>query len=100
MPSTWEGQVWLFVIHLDHINRKCKKIPYGLHVKVTIEICISQPDLGDLIGNKITDKITAKPSKKSQNEEIQSDEANNEISKERYTSPKERQKIIDELKLT
>ena len=46
---------------------------------------------GDLIGNKIADKITAKP----HNE----DEINNEIPKERYISPKERQKIIDELKL-
>ena len=45
---------------------------------------------GDLIGNKIADKITAKP----HNEEV-----NNEIPKERYISPKERQKIIDELKL-
>ena len=54
---------------------------------------------GDLIGNKIADKITS-ASKKSQNEEIQSDEVNNEIPKERYISPKERQKIIDELKLT
>ena len=53
----------------------------------------------DLIGNKIADKITAKPSKKPHNEEIQSDEINNEIPKERYISPKERQKIIDELKL-
>ena len=49
---------------------------------------------GDLIGNKIADKITS-ASKKSQ-----SDEVNNEIPKERYISPKERQKIIDELKLT
>ena len=48
---------------------------------------------GDLIGNKIADKITAKPSKKSHDEVI------NEIPKERYISPKERQKIIDELKL-
>ena len=54
---------------------------------------------GDLIGNKIADKITAKPSKKSQNEEIQSNEVNNEIPKERCISPKERQKIIDELRL-
>ena len=54
---------------------------------------------GDLIGNKIADKITS-ASKKSQNEEIQSDEVNNEIPKERYISPKERRKIIDELKLT
>ena len=54
---------------------------------------------GDLIGNKIAEKITS-ASKKSQNEEIQSDKVNNEIPKERYISPKERQKIIDELKLT
>ena len=54
---------------------------------------------GDLVGNKIADKITAKPSKKSQNEEIQSNEANNETPKERYISPKKRQQIIDELRL-
>ena len=54
---------------------------------------------GDLIGNKFADKITAKPSKKWQNEEIQSNEVNNEIPKERYIPPKERQKIIDELRL-
>ena len=48
---------------------------------------------GDLIGNKIADKITAKPSKKSHDEVI------NGIPKERYISSKERQKIIDELKL-
>ena len=46
---------------------------------------------GDLIGNKVADKITAKP----HNE----DEVINEIPKERYISPKERQKMIDELKL-
>ena len=54
--------------------------------------------IGDLIGNKIADKITS-ASKKSHNEEIQSNEVNNEIPKERYISPKERQKIIDELRL-
>ena len=54
---------------------------------------------GYLIGNKIADNITAKPSKKSQNEEIQSNEVNNEIPKDRYISPKERQKIIDKLRL-
>ena len=46
---------------------------------------------GDLIGNKIADKITAKPHNK--------DEVINRIPKERYISPKERQKIIDEFKL-
>ena len=53
---------------------------------------------GDLIGNKIADKITS-ASKKSQNEEIQSNEVNSEIPKERYIPPKERHKIIDELRL-
>ena len=47
----------------------------------------------DLTGNKIPDKITS-TSKKSH------DEINNEMPKERYIYPKERQKIIDELKLT
>ena len=51
-------------------------------------------ETGDLIGNKIADKITAKPSKKSHDNEVI-----NGIPKERYISPKERQKIIDELKL-
>ena len=49
--------------------------------------------IGDLIGNKIADKITS-ASKKSH------DEVNNEIVKERYISPKDRQKNINELKLT
>ena len=48
---------------------------------------------GDLIGNKIADKITS-ASKKSL------DGVNNEILKERYISPKDKQKIINELKLT
>ena len=53
---------------------------------------------GDLVGNKIADKITS-ASKKSRNEEIKSNQVNNEIPKERYISPKERQQIIDELRL-
>ena len=44
---------------------------------------------GDLTGNKTADKITS-ASKKSQNEEIQPNEVNNEIPKEKYISPKER----------
>ena len=49
-------------------------------------------ETGDLIGNKIADKIAAKPSKNLHNKAIQSNEVNNEIPKERYISPKERQK--------
>ena len=62
---------------------------------------------GDLIGKKIADKITSVSkelhSKKSPRElhskELSSNEANNEIPKERYVSPQERQQIIDELRL-
>ena len=54
---------------------------------------------GDLIGKNIADKITS-ASKTSHNEEVHSSEVNNEIPKGRYISPKERQKIIDELRLT
>ena len=62
---------------------------------------------GDLIGNKTADKITSASrelhSKKSPKEfhskELSSNEANNEIPKERYISPRERQQIIDELRL-
>ena len=72
----------------DFATIACKKIVHK-----------SAGAIGDLIGNKIADKITANPSKKSQNEDIQSNEVNKEIPKERYIPPKERQKIIDELRL-
>ena len=52
----------------------------------------------DLAGNKIADKITS-ASKKLRNEETQSNEVNNEVPKESYISPQERQQIIDELRL-
>ena len=55
---------------------------------------------GDLIDNKIADKIT-KISKTSQqnNSETATNEHDKEIPKERYISPKERHKIIDDLRL-
>ena len=63
-------------------------------LKLLVKIILKETTkaTGDLIGNKIADKITS-ASKKSY------DEVNNEIQKERYISPKEREKIIDELKL-
>ena len=48
---------------------------------------------GDLVGNKIADK------KRPRDKELSSTEVNNEMPKERYISPKERQQIIDELSL-
>ena len=46
---------------------------------------------GDVIGNKIADIITS-TSKKSK--EVHSNEANNEIRKERYISQQKRQKLL------
>ena len=51
----------------------------------------------DLVGNFIADKITSN-SKKSASEP-HSNVVSNAIPKERYISPQERQKIIDELRL-
>ena len=56
---------------------------------------------GDLVGNKIADKITsASKSSKELHSQINLKEAKNEmeIPKERYISPEKRQQIIDELK--
>ena len=55
---------------------------------------------GDLVGNKIADKITS-ISKKStdRSTELNSNESNNKIPKERYIFPQERQKIIEEVRL-
>ena len=49
---------------------------------------------GDLIGNKIADKITSISKKKPNNNNVELP-----TSKKRYISPEERQQIIDELRL-
>ena len=56
-------------------------------------------ETGDLMGNKIADRIT-EVSKCSQqnNSETVSHEHDKEIPKERYISPDKRQEIIDELR--
>ena len=58
---------------------------------------------GDLIGNKIADKITNAPTKLDPNnptKELPNDEdAEITTRKKRYISPEERQQIIDELRL-
>ena len=51
---------------------------------------------GDLIGNKIADKITSYSKKPTI--ESSTNEANNEIPKEIYISPQERQQVIDQLR--
>ena len=52
---------------------------------------------GDLTDNKITNKITSVS--KISSTDLSLNEADNEIPKERYISPQERQQIIDELRL-
>ena len=56
-----------------------------------------------MIGNKIADKITSISKKKSANELRDNDETEEDVEitthKKRYTSPEERQQIIDELRL-
>ena len=51
----------------------------------------------DLVGNEIADQITSYS--KNPGNEPHSNDISNEIPKERYISPQERQKIIDELRL-
>ena len=54
---------------------------------------------GDLIGNKIADKITSISKKKSPNNDKTEEDVEITTHKKKYISPKERQQIIDELRL-
>ena len=56
---------------------------------------------GDLVGNKIADRIT-EISKNSQQNNLETitNKNDKEIPEERYISPEERQKIIDDQRLT
>ena len=53
----------------------------------------------DLIVNKIADRITKVSKTLPQNNSETTNKHNEEIPKERYVSPEERQEIIDELRL-
>ena len=58
---------------------------------------------GDLIGNKIADKITSvskkKPAKELHNNDETKKDVETAIAKKRYISPEERKQIIEELRL-
>ena len=54
---------------------------------------------GDLIDNKIADKITSVSKKKSNSNSNNNDDTDLTTHKKRYISPGERQQIIDELRL-
>ena len=68
-----------------------------MHLKLIQKI---NSKVGDLIGNKIADKIT-KVSKNSQqnNKDIVTTENDKEIPLKRYISPEKRQKIIDDVRV-
>ena len=57
---------------------------------------------GDVIGNKIADKITSvskKSTKELHNNDEREEDVEQVVPKKRYISPEERQQIIDELRL-
>ena len=56
---------------------------------------------GDLIGNKIADKITSVSKKSNNNNNNNNDDEDVELAthKKRYISPEERKQVIDELRL-
>ena len=61
---------------------------------------IETAEATDLIGNKIVDKITKVPKTSTQNNtETVTNEHDKQVPKERYISPEERQKMIDDLRL-
>ena len=80
----------------------CIKMRYSLEprdaTKTTSKRAIQKTaeTTGNLVGNKIADKITSLSKKKSNNN---NDDVELSTHKKRYISPKERQQIIDELML-
>ena len=81
-----------FLIMLNNLVQMCLKLLQKEQLKTT-------ESTGDLIGNKIANKI-AMVSKNSQqnNSETVTKKNDKEIPKERYISPEEKQKIIDNLR--
>ena len=69
--------------------------------KTTSKRAIQKTDeaTGDLIGNKIADKITSISKKPSNNNSNNGDDVELTTHKKRYISPEERQQIINELRL-
>ena len=90
-------------------NKYCQKLLYSAKKSTTDGIKTASKGAiqktagatGDLIGNKISDKITSvskKSAKGLQNNESEVD-VKRVTPKKRYISPEERQQIIDELRL-
>ena len=86
-----------FLIVLKNLQKIQQKTPSKRAIQKTVE------PSGDLIGNKIVDKITSvskKPTMKLHSKELRNNnnnETDSEITthKKRYISPEERQQVID-----
>ena len=99
----------LVIVACSLVNNDYQQDPRILHIFVPNKPLGSLLEISteDLVGDKTADKITTElhsiVSKKSPKEfrskELSSNENNNEIPKERYISPQERQQVIDELRL-
>ena len=75
--------------------------PLEMHLKL-LQKKVTQKSAeaaGDLTGNKISDKIKRVSKTLPQNNSKENIEHDREIHKERYISPEQRQKIIDDLRL-
>ena len=76
-----------------------------MHLKLLQKRAIQKPaeSTGDLIGNKIANGITKASKTLPQNSSVTNKQENigldREIHRERYISPEQRQKIIDNLRL-
>ena len=75
---------------------------YSIELRDICDAIKSVEATGDLIGNKIADKITTtskKSTKELPKDEIKEENVEITTHKKRYISPEERQHIIDELTL-
>ena len=79
------------------VNTAKKSAADALKIASKREIQKTAEATGDLVGNKVADKITSISKKPASEPHLNA--ASNEMPKERHISPQERQKIIDELRL-
>ena len=93
--ETWVVYIaWNFLIMLKNLPQMCLKVLQKIAIPKTAE------ETGDLIRNKIVDKITKISNTLQQNNsETFRNEHNKKKPKERYMSAEERQNIIDDLRL-
>ena len=109
-PENICKRIWIFVFCKNLSNKYSQKRLNSTKKLDTIKTASKKAiqktahATGDLIANKITDKITSVsaelPSKKKKNT-TENNNTNNEteVPRERYISSEKRQQIIDELKL-